>query len=242
MRSGASRLTGLLALLSCAGSTGPTEQQSEHFAFTSTLNSSTVSALGQGVEREYARILTDLGVSSMGAVRVTIYNSNAAMADAVRPFVGQIPVWSTGLVTGRDQIHLLAPGAGEAAPYAQTVQVLVHEFAHCVSMQVNPRIGNNPRWLWESVAIYEARQQVDPRTLDYMRAGTPPTLAELSSMADTRVYAVGYTITEFIVETWGRPAVNRLITSNGDLGATLGVTASAFERDWYAFVKARYGL
>ena len=43
------------------------------------------------------------------------------------------------------------------------VSHLVHEFAHCVSLQVNPRIANNPRWLWESVAIYESRQSVDLR-------------------------------------------------------------------------------
>jgi hypothetical protein len=26
---------------------------------------------------------------------------------------------------------------------------------HAVSLGVNPRFGNNPRWLWESVALYQ---------------------------------------------------------------------------------------
>ena len=42
------------------------------------------------------------------------------------------------------------------------IEAAVHEFAHGVSLHVNPRFGNNPRWLWEAVAIYE---QADPDAL-----------------------------------------------------------------------------
>ena len=63
--------------------------------------------------------------------------------------------------------------ASVAATGAAVVVAIVHEFAHCASMRVNPAIANNPRWLWETVALYEAGQIVDPRTLPYMTAHRP---------------------------------------------------------------------
>jgi hypothetical protein len=34
------------------------------------------------------------------------------------------------------------------ARYTMKSSGIVHEFAHCVSLHVNPGIANNPRWLW----------------------------------------------------------------------------------------------
>ena len=42
---------------------------------------------------------------------------------------------------------------GEAAPGES-----VHEFAHAVSLALDPSFSNNPRWFWEAVAVYEARE------------------------------------------------------------------------------------
>ena len=122
------------------------------------------------------------------------------------------------------------------------VSNLVHEFAHCVSMHVNPRIPNNPHWLWESVAIYEAGQSVDPRTLAYMAAGTPPAFSTLNHSDNTLVYDVGYTIGEFIVSRGGRAALDQLVANNGDVGATFGTNQASFEQAWFEFVRGRYGL
>jgi len=114
----------------------------------------------------------------------------------------------------------------------------VHEFAHCVSLEVNDSFGNNPRWLWESVAVYESNQFRDPRTLSYMTSLTPPTFASLNSFDNTRVYEVGYTIGEFIVAQWGRPLLRSLIASNGDITGALGISPAQFERDWFNFREA----
>jgi len=43
---------------------------------------------------------------------------------------------------------------------------VVHGFCHAVSLYVSPTFGNNPRWLWEAVALYENAEFVDPRTPD----------------------------------------------------------------------------
>ena len=73
-------------------------------------------------------------------------------------------------------------------------------------------------------------------------AGQPPSLAELSSLDDTRIYEVGYLIGEFIVQRWGSAALPALIRSFGDTRSTLGVSSAEFEREWYAAVRVRYGL
>jgi hypothetical protein len=109
-------------------------------------------------------------------------------------------------------------------------------------LTVNPGIGNNPRWLWETVALYENGERVDPRTLAYLVAGDYPTLAQLDGdySATRQIYEVGFLIGEFIVATWGRDGLVRLVAANGDIPRTCGVAVEEFERRWAAFVRQTY--
>jgi proteasome lid subunit RPN8/RPN11 len=200
-----------------------------------------VAAIATAAEQPHARITSELRVPGMRQVHVYYYETVEAMRAAVRPVVGEIPPWATGLVTGADRVHLVSP-----ASLGQTVDRaalnVVHEFAHCVTLALEPRAGNNPRWLWESVALYEARQFVDPRGLPYLTALQPPSLSELSSFADTRIYEVGFLIGEFVVERWGTAALPSLITALGNTSSALGVSEAEFERDWLSYVRTRYGM
>jgi hypothetical protein len=238
------------ALAGCdGGTTGPSPPAdaatyaSAHFTFQYTpLDAANIAAIAGAVEREYERILADLGVVSMPRVHVTLYAGHAAMESAARPVVGIVPPGTAGLVTSATQIHLMSPNHPSWAPYERMLSHLVHEFAHCVSLHVNPRIGNNPRWLWESVALYESRQSVDLGTIAYMRALAPPSFAALSRIDDTRVYDVGHSIAEFIVWRWGQRALRDLVVANGDTAGVLGVGLAELERDWFAFARERYGF
>lgn len=227
-------------------SSGPPEFStftSAHFVFHHTgLDSANVAAAAASVEAHHGRISADLGVSSMPVVAVYLYPDRRSLQEAVQPLVGTLPSFATGLVTAVDRIHIVSPNAASVWPYDRGVQAVVHEFAHCVSLRLNPSFGNNPRWLWESVALYEAGQFVDPRALPYMAAGQPPSLAELDRLSDTRVYEVGHTIGAFVVETRGREALVELVRANGDTRRVLGLDAAAFTSEWYAFVRARYGI
>ncbi len=40
---------------------------------------------------------------------------------------------------------------------------MVHEMCNSVSLYVSPSFANNPRWLWESVALYENSELVVAR-------------------------------------------------------------------------------
>jgi len=213
--------------------------QSTRFSFRFTsIDSSTIAQTAAAVESEVDRILGDIAVTAMPQVTVTLYPSGGALRQGVGNQAGPIPTFATGLVTGPTAIHIISPNVPATWSYADGVTSIVHEFAHCVTLVANPSFANNPRWLWESVALFEAGQYLDPRTLPYFTGGgAPPSLAQLSGFDNTTVYAVGATLGRFIVETRGLETYRLLIRSNGDLNRVLGTTEAAFLADWRAFVR-----
>lgn len=215
--------------------------QSAHFSVRHTdLDAASVSPIATAIEAEYQRILRDFNVTQMPTVTVTLYPTGQALSDAVSPIVGPLPSFAKGLVTGPTAVHILSPNLQSAWSYADGVRSIVHEFAHCVSLRVNPSFGNNPRWWWESVALFEAGQLTDPRTLPYFTRGPLPTFAQLSSFDNTIVYEVGATIGRFVVATRGWGAYVALVESNGDVNRVLGLTERAFLDEWAAFVRASF--
>lgn len=217
--------------------------RSAHFEFAYTpLDAKDIASIAGTIEAQYARIIGDLRSDSLPLVHVTFYVDHAALVAATSPIAGTVPSWASGLATAQDQIHMMSPNAPGWTTSDRTMSNLVHEFAHCVSMHLNSRIPNNPRWFWESVAIYESGQSADLRTLGYMRDGPIPSFASLNTFDNQRVYELGYSIGEFIVTRWGRDALNRLIASNANVSSTLGVSQAEFEQQWLAFVRQRYGL
>jgi hypothetical protein len=160
---------------------------------------------------------------------------SAAFDEAMRQNLGRSFPDSAGYVFGARSMAVLA-----VSSVARNVS---HEFAHIVSLAVNPRLANNPRWLWEAVALFENGDFVAPSTLEYMRAGRYPTLAQLDAdfKSSRQVYEVGYLLGEFIVATWGSDGLVRLVRVNGDVASALYVTVTEFEARWYTFLRGKYG-
>jgi hypothetical protein len=240
----------VLATAVAAGACGGTPSQpsvavpavyaTEHFVFRHGPDDAPqIARTAAALEAQYSRIITDLGAASMPSVTVNLYRTHAALVAGAGPSAGPIPPWATGLVTAVDRIHIISPGV--SGPYERGVEALVHEFAHCVSLRVNPRIANNPRWLWESIALYEAGQRVDPRTLAYL-GNAPPSFERLNAFDNTMIYDVGYLISEFIVDRFGLDGLRRLLGATGDSVSALAVSPAELEREWVASVHTRYGL
>ena len=249
------RSIGAVCLLLLAGSCGgdgggPTTPDPSVATFTSIhfvfhyppRDEATVPSIASAVEREYTRIIDDLHAGAMPTVTVTLYTDHAVLEGAVRPIVGAVPSFASGLVTSQGEIHMMSPNAPGWGPLDRMQSNLVHEFAHCVTLHANPRAANNPRWLWESVAIYEARQSVDLRGVSYMTALDPPSFESMTAVDNTRIYDVGYSIAEFIVSRWGQSTLSQLVAASGDTAATLGVPLTDFQRQWFAFARERYGF
>ena len=242
----------LLAAPACderspASPSGTTEQPTVKFTSASfrfladRVDADTLGYIASLVEPERARFMSDLQVDTLPVVSVYVWQDEASFYADMQARAGQVWAGAGGWVPGRYTVSVLARG-----PTAGTARAIAHEVAHVISMVVNFTIVNRPRWLWETVALYEAREFVNPATLDYMRSGHYPSLADLDApygSANTRqVYEVGYVLGQFIVGQWGLDGLVRLIRTNGNLPSALGISASEFESRWHAFLHAEYGL
>lgn len=208
--------------------------QTDHFRFyADRVTDAALRDVADRLEAGYARVLADLSVASVQPVTVKVWQDQASWSAAVQAYFGR-SLDTSGYVTGLSELRVLNG--------ARVAQNAAHEFCHVVSLHVNPGLAGASRWLWETVALYENGELVDPRSLDYLVRGNPPTLDQLNAdfAVSRQVYEVGYLIGEFIVARFGRDALVQLIRANGDTSAVLGLSAQAFQDAWYAYVRARY--
>jgi hypothetical protein len=233
-------LGAILFALACDGSRTPTQPAVPNLDATLPLALATanfdlrysapsaelMAGYGTTLEANRQRILSDLGVAAVPRIE-GLFHPDPASFTAATGYV------ASGSVDGPLRFHVVA------IPYAP--EIPVHELAHNVTLHLAPEAGNNPVWLWEAVAVYEAGQFVDPASLPTLVAGDFPTLAELDQRgARPSIYDVGYLLAEFIVERFGLEGLRRLIQAEGDVAATFGMSVAEFERQWRAFVVARY--
>ena len=199
----------------------------------------TLQAVAGALELAYPRVTADLHTGELPIVSAYVWTDQTSFYAAMQSNIGVLFPGTKGYVFATSHVAVLAVAAVGAV-----AETAAHEFIHVATMAVNPSISNNPRWLWETVALYENGEFVDPTTLGYMRTGQFPTLATLNSTyTDNRqVYEVGYVLGEFIVADWGLDGLIRLVQSNGNVSATLGLSVAEFESRWHAFLKAKYGV
>jgi hypothetical protein len=208
--------------------------QTAHFrVLAGTAPESALRAAADRLEAEYPRILQDLGLSSTPVMTVRIWQDEASYFAELTRYFG-VRYQAAGYVTGPTELRLLNT--------PQLPVNAVHEFVHAASLSVNPRFGNNPRWFWETVALYENGEFVNPASVDYIVRGVFPTLQQLNAdpNAGTGIYQLGYVFGDFIVLRWGRTAFLRLIETNADLPAVLGVSTAEFEAAWQSYLRQRY--
>ena len=181
----------MLGAIACGGETAtspslpiPTSEslamrvQTAHFQMFAgtTTPDAMLRAAGDRLEVEYARILSDLGVSSHPTVTVRIWQDATSFYGELTRFFGT-RYQATGYITGPTELRLLAGSNLNTSA--------VHEFIHAVSLNMNPRFGNNPRWFWETVALYENGEFVHPNPIESVSRGNFPTLQQLNAEVNT---------------------------------------------------------
>lgn len=200
-----------------------------------------IRAIADSLETNSARIITDLQAPELPIVSVHFYADTIYYREGVKTWAPHLPWYSTGCTRGDSVIHMISPD-GPHQDYQAMIKSAIHEYAHCVSRHINNTFANNPRWLWEAIAIYESNQTSDPRQLTYLVNQKPPTLKQLNDFSDTTIYDVGYFIAQYLVETKGNAVLNTLIKNNGNIRQVLDMNDEAFTRQWFAFVKKKYGI
>ncbi|MEM8488048.1 MAG: hypothetical protein AAF564_21035 [Bacteroidota bacterium] len=206
------------------------------FVLHDTLTVGDVAHLTTALEANYARVAQALAVDTLPTITVQIWSDEQAYQDAMEETLGARFPGSRGYVTGDRELRLLYHRRLSAQKEA------VHEFAHVVSLNLNPDFGNNPRWLWEAVALYLADEFNDPANVAYMRDKAFPTMEELNAgfNASKNIYDVGYLLVDYIISEWGQSVLIDLINTNGDIPAILGVPVADFESGWHQFVTEKY--
>ena len=136
---------------------------------------------------------------------------------------------------GKDDIRMVSPR--NAGPERWMLAYAApHEFTHCVHLNIDYS-PNNPKWLWEGVAQYEARWFFDPNELDSIKKKDFPSLASLDQGME---YMLGFVVIEAIKDLWGFDTVIDLIKNKGDVQKVLNIRQSVFEEKIFERVYSKY--
>ncbi len=215
-------------------------------------------AVANRLEANYGRILRDLDMPDHPRVHVYIHPTRES-------FVQAVGFYALGVIRGMDTLHLLKPVSLLADVVAPVDEVAVHEFVHAVTIHrlmaeaqrqgrvqsradFEKRYARNgkrfdqvyPRWLWESVAVYEAGQY-NALVANLTVKNGFPTLAQLNEH-NNLVYNLGYTVVDYIIRVHGKEKLIELLHADGNTEAVLGLTQAAFEKEWAAFVREEYWI
>ena len=136
---------------------------------------------------------------------------------------------------GKDDFRMTSPNSVNADDSILLVNMITHEFTHCVHLNIDYS-PNNPRWLWESVANFEAGWFINPAEIDVVRKKTIPPLSKLNGLE----YQIGYVIIEAMKELWGFEKVVQLIEERGDVQAVFNLSQQDFENKIYAHIYGKY--
>ena len=184
-----------------------------------------------------APLMKSFGLDSIPVITVRVWQSQKGYLDEQERSIGQRYAFSTGYIEPKsNEIRLLYFG-GEIHKTA------LHEFVHLLTLQVNPNFANNPRWLWEAIAIYKSEDywfHVNNRTAISRRFDGLVQDLYHKPNSSSAVYELGYTVGEFIERSWGEAAFVDLIKSNGDPSQFTDQSIESLFSDWEKFVKTTY--
>jgi hypothetical protein len=185
------------------------------------------------MEKNYGRILRDLKLTKIPTVSVRIYPDLESFHKGIN-FPGA-PDQVLATAFGKDDIRMVSPN--NAGPERWMLAYAApHEFTHVVHLNIS-YAPNNPRWLWEGVAQYEAKWFFDPAELDFIRKKEFPALADLNNGME---YMLGFAVIEAITNIWGSEAIIGLIKTNGDVQRTLGLSQPLFEEKLFQYIHDKY--
>jgi hypothetical protein len=235
----------IISAATCTDSTGTSqnggfrELRTPTFAFFHTnADTAQIDEFSSFMDTRLAQLMALYGVESMPVINVFLYPTRASFIDA-NPTVQS---YVTGFVRGNSRIEIVSPFAENQVYDLWPDTRAVHMLTHAVSLDLHPTSANNPRWLWESIALYESNQRSDPRYVEFFAPGAEPALDQLNGNAGSPIFHVGYLLGEFIVETWGAGMFRTLTLAEGNVQSSLGLTPAQFVAQFVSFVRTKYQL
>lgn len=209
-------------------------KSTEHFLFLySVIDSVSIEILATDMEKNYKRILDDFKLENIPKVNVRIYPDLKSFHNGINFPDAPDQVLATAF--GKDDIRMVSPN--NAGPEGwMLAHFAPHELTHCVHLNIDYS-PNNPRWLWEGVAQYEAGWFFDSKELEIIRKKEFPRLADLNNGME---YMLGFVIIEAIKDIWGFDAVIGLIENQGDVQKVLKTDEHQFEAKVFGHIYEKY--
>jgi hypothetical protein len=205
-----------------------------HFLFLySKLDSVSVNHIADRLESDYKKVLSDFKIGKIPVTVVRIYPDQASFHQGINFPNAPAEVLATAF--GKNDFRMVSPNASNVDS-GMLMKGVTHEFTHCVHLNIDYS-PNNPRWLWEGVAMFESGWFFDPAEIDIIKNKNFPRLSALNNGME---YMLGYVIIEAISTIWGFDTVIGLIKKRGDVQAVLKLNQAQFEEKIFEAIYKRY--
>lgn len=210
--------------------------------------------ISKALEQNYERIRQDLADPKHDKIIVFIHPNQEEFNKAT----GLGNSKANGTSRGPLVFHLKFETWFNAVFPPEMEKVAVHEFTHCVQLNVlihdalsrlsaadSTDFDKNfemkfekeyPQWFWEALCDYEAGM-VNSTSVKYGMKGKP-TLKELNT--SHQIYNVGHSIIAYFVSKYGKEKLPDFMKSYGNFEQTLGITEKEFESGGYEFISEKY--
>ena len=210
------------------------QTSTDHFTFLySEIDSLIIGELAERLENAYHKILADFGLNKLPKTTVRVYPDKQSFHRGINFPLGPEDLLATAF--GKDDFRMTSPNSVNAEDSFLLVKMITHEFTHCVHLNID-YAPNNPRWLWESVANFEAGWFIDPAEIEVVRKKAIPPLSMLNGLE----YQLGYVIVEAMKDLWGFEKVVQLIKERGDVQSVFQLSSKDFENKVYEHIYRKY--
>lgn len=243
---------GVLPALAEEGKTLPTRHFYLHYLVE---NQKLAELLSLKVDKIYQEVTEDLGYKPKAKVSVYLCPTEVCFKEK-QPYSQDVPHWAVGVAYPSLNRIVMRSSLVIQGQVLDPVQLFKHEFAHIALEQALESIGGAPRWLSEGFAMYEAKEWGVPEEMTLQEVAllenfiplSELTLSFPSDVARARIaYAQSLSLVTFILNTYGKDALHRLIKNLGEgispetaLRRATGVDLSTLERDWQRNLKEKH--
>jgi hypothetical protein len=212
-------------------------KNSKHFKFYYSKRNKTdgvyIDHLISQLEGNYDRILKDLKVSTTPTIIVRIYPDVSSFRQGIN--YPNAPDFIQATAFGKTDFRILSPSV--TMPDSNLyLKGAAHELTHCIHLNIDYS-PNNPRWLWEGLAMFESDYSFDPKEIDIIKNKQFPHLSELGNGME---YMLGYVIIEAIRDIWGQDTIISLIKKRGNVKEVLNLEINDFEKQVFDHIYKKY--
>lgn len=216
--------------------------KSNHFTFYSKdEDKDCLEELLRTLEQNFTRITEDLKVSLDKKVEVYIYSDLNTYHEAINQ--PEAPSWVVGNANPIERtIQMVNPSKADGRPYSEFMKVIVHEFAHVVTREINSDVSSLPVWLSEGIAVFEAEQNngIEEVITKAKESDKFPTLSDFETdsytFGNNGGYQFSYYLVEYIVKLYGYEKLIELIKAPLKFENILGVSKEEFEKQWISYL------